>query len=258
MLRVRLIHWNAAEAKARANVLRAAGYVVAAEPFTGMDSLRGLRDRLPAAMVIDLGRLPMQGRDVGLAMRHAKATRHVPLVFVDGDPMKVRHVKRSLPDATFTSWKRIRSGVRLALSNVPRDPVVPESVMAGYAQTPLAKKLGIKPGSVVVLAGAPASFSRTLGTLPEGVDLRRQDRGQRDLTLWFTTSRRDLDHRLRRMVSVAEKGGLWIIWPKQSSGVTTDLTQAIVRRTGLAAGLVDFKVCAVDATWTGLRFTRRK
>ena len=137
MLRVRLIHWNATEAKARATVLRAAGYVVAADPFAGTDSLRALRRRPPAVMVIDLGRLPMQGRDVGLALRHAKVTRHVPLVFVDGDPMKIRQVKRSLPDATFTSWKRIRSGVRRALSNAPRDPVVPQSAMAGYAQTPL-------------------------------------------------------------------------------------------------------------------------
>ena len=257
MPRVRLIHWNPAEAKSCAARLRAAGHVVAARPFIGPDTLRELRQQPPAAMVIDLSRLPMQGRDVGLAMRHAKATRQVPLVFVDGDPAKVDRIKRLLPDAVYARWPGIRAAVRRAIADPPREPVTPESALTDYSQTPLPKKLGIKPGSVVVLAGAPAHFATTLGAIPQGVRFQRQNRGRRDLTLWFTTSQGDLQRRLRRMVSVADRGGLWIIWPKKHSGLATDLTPAVVRNAGLAAGLVDFKICRVDATWTGLRFTRR-
>jgi hypothetical protein len=122
----------------------------------------------------------------------------------------------------------------------------------------LPKKLGIKPGSVVALVGAPDGFEETLGELPEGVVLLRQLRGQPDVTLWFTRSRKDLDQGIERMGAFAEGGGLWIVWPKKSSGVTTNVSQGVVREVGLAAGLVDYKVCSIDETWSGLRFTRRK
>jgi hypothetical protein len=122
----------------------------------------------------------------------------------------------------------------------------------------LPKKLGIKPGSVVALVGAPDGFEETLGELPEGVVLLRQLRGQPDVTLWFTRSRKDLDQGIERMGAFAEGGGLWIVWPKKSSGVTTNVSQGVVREVGLAAGVVDYKVCSIDETWSGLRFTRRK
>lgn len=75
---------------------------------------------------------------------------------------------------------------------------------------------------------------------------------------WFTTSRKDLEQRIGQMGALAGKDGLWILWPKASAGLATDLTQAVVREMGLAAGLVDYKIAAIDATWSGLRFTRRK
>jgi hypothetical protein len=130
--------------------------------------------------------------------------------------------------------------------------------MDAYAGTPLPKKLGIKARSVVALVGAPDGFEETLGELPEGVVLRRQLRGHPDVTLWFTRSWKDLDQGIERMGAFAEGGGLWIVWPKKSSGVTTNVSQGVVREVGLAAGLVDYKVCSIDETWSGLRFTRRK
>lgn len=130
--------------------------------------------------------------------------------------------------------------------------------MAAYAGTPLPKKLGINPGSAVGLVGAPEQFERTLGKLPAGVRLRRQARGHLDVTLWFVRSEKELVRRIARMGTFAATGGLWIVWPKKSSGVSSDLTQAIVRRAGLASGLVDYKIAAIDATWSGLKFTERK
>jgi hypothetical protein len=110
----------------------------------------------------------------------------------------------------------------------------------------------------VALVGAPERFAGTLEGLPEDVTIRPDARGSADLTLWFVRSRRDLARRIARMAGRAEAGGLWILWPKRMSGVPTDLTQEDVRRAGLGAGLVDYKVCAVDATWSAFRFARRR
>ncbi|TNF71135.1 MAG: DUF3052 family protein [Acidobacteria bacterium] len=131
--------------------------------------------------------------------------------------------------------------------------------MAGYSGTPLPKKLGIKGRSVVALLGAPDDFEETLGALPEKVRLRHRASGQSDLVLLFTKRQKELERRFPVAVrTMAEGGSLWIAWPKQASGVATDLTQNKVRAYGLANGLVDFKICAIDETWSGLRFARRK
>ncbi len=217
-----------------------------------------LRSRPPSAVVIDLTRLPAQGRDVGIAIRYYKGTRHVALVFVEGDERKVAGIKEHLPDAVYTTWSRIRGSLKQAIAHPPVDPAVPRSLLVGYSRSPLPKKLGIKTKSVVALIGAPSDFEVTLGALPEGVTLRRQARGRCDLAIWFTTSRPDLERRIDRMGALVGRGGLWVAWPKRSSGIPTDLSQAVVRQIGLAAGLVDYKICAIDATWTGLRFSVRQ
>jgi hypothetical protein len=159
-----------------------------------------------------------------------------------------------LPDAVYTAWGRIRGALKQALAHPPASPVVPDSVLAGYSGTPLPKKLGIKPNSVVALITAPDNFAASLGELPNGVTFRDQPPG--DLTLWFLRSRRELERGIAGMS--ATEGPLWMIWPKKAAGLNTDLTQQDVREIGLATGLVDYKVCAVDATWSGLLFRRRK
>ena len=127
--------------------------------------------------------------------------------------------------------------------------------MAGYSGTPLPKKLGIKPGQRVALLRAPDGFDATLGELPEDVALRRTARGPLDVIVSFTDSERDLRRRFAALARALDPaGGLWIAWPKRASGVPTDLDGNVVREVGLAAGLVDNKVCAIDETWSGLRF----
>jgi len=256
--RVRLIHWNADEAEQRAKILRAAGYKVTHKIPDGPELLRDLRTKPPTAVVIDLSRLPSHGRDVGLAVRQSKATRHVPIVFVGGEPEKLARVKSLLPDAAFTSWNKIRSALNQAIAHPPANPVRPDSLLAGYSGTPLPKKLGIKANSVVALEGAPNGFWKTLGDLPEGVALEDDARGPCDIILWFVRSREELAHEMKSMATRTSTGRLWIIWPKKASGMDSDVREPDVRTIGMAAGLVDFKVCAVDATWSGLAFTRRK
>lgn len=253
--RLRLVHWNAGEARERAAKLRAAGYVVNLSQVTP-ETLRELRRNPPDAVVIDLTRVPSHGRDVALAIRGSKTTRHIPIVFVGGETKKVAAIRKLLPDAEYTIWRRIRSSLKHAISKPPEEPIVPASNLAGYSGTPLVKKLGIKAGHKVSLVGSPAEFEKTLGALPDGVTLSRR-LGPADLIIWFTKSRAELERRVGAMVTKVGGGGIWIAWPKQASGVTTDLTQNEVRRVGLANGLVDYKICAIDATWSGLKFARR-
>lgn len=133
--------------------------------------------------------------------------------------------------------------------------------MAGYSGTPLPKKLEIKEGTRVALVGAPADFRRTLGKLPRGAKLVRGVSTPRDLTIWFVTSRRQLEGDARRMAPPRDgesPGHLWIAWPKKASGVKTDLTEDVLRKVILPMGLVDRKVCAVDSTWSGLLFSWRR
>ena len=130
---------------------------------------------------------------------------------------------------------------------------------AGYSGTPLAKKLGIKPGSAVALLGlAPASFEPRL-ELPEGARLFRQLRPTPfDVIIVFVDRLAKLERRLGHLLArLHPAGGLWVAWPKQASRRTTDITEDVVRRVGLAGGLVDNKVCAIDDTWSGLRLVVR-
>jgi hypothetical protein len=120
----------------------------------------------------------------------------------------------------------------------------------------LPRKLGIRAGSRVLLLGAPARFS--LGGLPEVTLHRRAGRSPYDVVLAFAPDHRALRHRFdAARTAMATDGGLWVAWPRRSSGVATDLDENVVRELGLASGLVDNKVCAIDDTWSGLRFVVR-
>ena len=132
--------------------------------------------------------------------------------------------------------------------------------MAGYSGTPLAKKLGIKPGHAVGLWSEPAGFIETLDGLPEGVTFSSASRGTSLLNVLvvFVRSQKELSARLeaarQRMDPAA---GLWMAWPKKASGIPTDVTETAIRDLALATDLVDNKVCAIDDTWSGLRLVIR-
>ena len=130
--------------------------------------------------------------------------------------------------------------------------------MAGYSETPLAKKLGIKERSRIALVNEPRSFRKTLGELTSGVAFVGESAKNIDLILCFVRSQSELSKRFSKLASkLAPAGMLWIAWPKKASGVASDLSDGIVREIGLAGGLVDTKVCAIDEVWSGLRFVIR-
>ena len=258
--RIRLIHWKPIEASQEAEKLRAAGYDVILESLTPA-SLRELREDPPDAVVIDLSRLPTQGRDLALALRKFKSTRSIPLIFVEGDQVKVKRIKKLLPDVVYTDYSQIQGVLKHAIANPPEDPVVPRSAFNGYSGAPLPKKLGIKAHSAVCLIDAPQDFEKTLGGLPQGVSLSKGtedlEKDRCDLIIWFVTSRKELEKRMRVIRERVGKGGIWIAWPKKASGISSDLSQTVVREVGFASGLVDFKICSIDKTWSGLRFSLR-
>lgn len=253
-----LIHWDAPEAELRVARLQALGYAATFENRAGPALLRAIRDQPPTAVVIDLSRLPSQGRDVAVALRINKTTRGIPLVFVDGLPEKVLTVRQTLPDAVYSTWTHLAEDLPRAIERPPRNPVVPESALAGYAGKSLGVKLGIKPNSVVALLNAPTDFARTLEPLPPNVTVRGQMGPEVELVIWFVRSRRELADGLPVRAARLGECRLWVLWPKKTSGQSGDLSQATVRELGLAQGLVDYKIASVDATWSGLLFVRRK
>lgn len=131
--------------------------------------------------------------------------------------------------------------------------------MAGYSGTPLPRKLGIGPGAHVALLGAPADFRRTLGELPAGVTLASRFTPRAAVVVLFATRRAELARRLAAVrAAMAPAAAVWAAWPKRASGVATDITEDVVRALALPDGLVDVKVCAIDATWSGLKLVIRK
>jgi hypothetical protein len=131
--------------------------------------------------------------------------------------------------------------------------------VAGYSGTPLAKKLGIKPGSRLFVAGAPSNYTKLLAPLPHGVVIGSRLPASVEFAHLFTTKRADLAAKLLSTLGKLEADGtIWVSWPKKASKVATDITEDTIREVALPLGLVDIKVCAVDETWSGLKLVIRK
>ncbi len=265
MKTVRLIHWNEDEGLERQQQLEALGVDAAFDFGDGVFVLRQIRSGPPDAVVIDLSRMPSHGREVAHALRSAKATRHLPIVFVDGEPEKVKKTKLLLPDATFTTWGRIKTALPKAIARPIKNPVIPDHNVWGK---PTVAKLGVKPGFKVALLGSPKGFADTLAPLPAKVTFTARPDRDADIYICFARTAPEL---LAHLVGVGDAadppsrrfGGtsrqtLWLAWPKKASGIRSELDGNIVRETGLRGGWVDFKVCAISDIWSGLAFKRRK
>jgi len=128
----------------------------------------------------------------------------------------------------------------------------------GYSKKSLVEKLGIKEGFAISIIGAPENYAATLGTLPSGVKQTKRLEAPLDFIQCFCSKRSQLEENFQRLKgALSASGMLWVSWPKFSSGVPTDLSENVVREIGLRNGLVDVKVCAVDETWSGLKFVYR-
>lgn len=256
--RVMLVHWRDSELPERIAPLRALGIDVATlstPQATGQ--MRALREAAVDAVIIDLARLPSHGAEIARAVRQSPSTRHLPLLFLGGAPDKRDAVRRQLPDATYGDWSTIASSLADAMRDRPATPTRAPSGAAAYAGRALPQKLGIKPGARVALVDAPDDFATAFVPQVTEAVVRGDARGAIDVALWFVPDLAALTRGLPRWSTRDDVQGLWICWPKRASGRQTDLGETLVRERGLAAGLVDYKLCAIDATWSGLKFAWR-
>lgn len=243
-MRILLIHWHAEEAQERAELLQKTGVEVAATVCNGGETMKTLKSSPADVIIISLDRMPSHGREVGQHLRQTKRTRHIPLIYVGGAPEKVEMVQTALSDAVFTSWAKL--GACLKRAKPLENPIVPTGAIS--TGRPLVQKLGIRAGMRVGLTGAPDDFEFTLDGLPENVQFVAQ--GPADLWIWFVRSAEEF---LRELDFMAVHDRIWIARRKGRP----DLKEQHVRSAANRLGLVDYKVCSIDDTWTGLLFKLR-
>lgn len=247
MARVLVIHRDIAEAAERASRLCALGFDAAAYLSLGARGFRGIRQNPPHAILIDLTRLPSYGKAMGVLLRQQKSLGLIPLVFVEGDPAKAAQVRAVLPDAVYTAWAKVEAAIRRAIRQAPREAAAPRD-----AGRPLLTKLGIGAASRVAVLHPPEGFE-----LP-GVRTQKQV-GEADVVMLFLRSSAALGRELPELAGMMRKGRrVWVLWPKKASGTPSDLTMVRIREMASEFGLVDYKVCAVDETWSGMTLGKRR
>jgi hypothetical protein len=255
MARVRIVHWKEPQAAPLIEACRACGFEAEYDPVRFPDLAKLIRANPPDALVIDLTCLPSHGRESAIYLRRTKYARHLPLVFVDGEPEKVEKVREQLPDATFTTRKQICSGIKAALAKTIAAPVLPPSMEERFASRTVAQKLGMKPDIKAAVIEAPRNYVAVIGELPQGAELLEDPESVCPVTLWFVEDLRGFKAGLRRMQKIADRTKLWIIWRK---GGKTELTSNLIREGGIDVGLVDYKICSVSEHWSGMAFGRKR
>jgi len=258
MRRIRLVHWKPEEASPIAETLKSAGFEVDFDGKAAPELLRAVRSFPPGAIVIDLSRLPSHGREVATALRGNKHTRQIPILFLDGDPAKVAVVREKLPDAAYCERARLVAALRKCIKEATKDPVVPMQMMDRYATRTTAQKLGIVTGSKVAVMDAPRDYVRVIGALPDAVEFDEESWNGCAVTLWFVEEPEAFLAALPKMRRAAAVSKLWVAWPKKAARKDSLLNETIIRDMGIAHGLVDYKVCSVNETWSGLCFALKK
>lgn len=255
-VRIRVIHWRAEESGPLVEACRSCGFAVEYRSGRYPEIARAVRESPPDAIAIDLSRLPSHGREVAVAFRNAKYSRHIPLVFVGGASEKIEAIRGLLPDAAFTSVKGICGSVRAALRNSRARTVPPAAVPMKdrYGARTVAEKLGIKEEMQAGLLDAPRDYAAVVGDLPRGAALVEDPGEVHPVTLWFVREPGDYQAALPKMRRLAARTRLWIVWKKEE----LRLTGNAVREYANQAGLVDYKICALGRQWSGMLFAVRK
>jgi hypothetical protein len=239
--------------------LREAGFTVDSSRLNTSRVIGTIKESSPAAIVIDLDRLPSHGRAVAAALRSSASTRRIPIVFAGGIEEKIAAAREELPDAAFAPWKGAAAAIRKALKAKPANPVKPRPHMERYTGSGLARKLGLQTAIPCALIGAPDGFAESIDGLPDEFEFQSRIAADTKLAIWFVRTSAE-------MVFAAERASLhmpvgasvWIVYPKRSGSLRCDFVATDVRESALSMGLVDYKICAVDDDWTGMKFARRK
>jgi hypothetical protein len=257
MQTIKLISWDE-DVDRKAATLKRRGLRVNAAPLITTSGVVGELARLsPAALVLDLDRLPSHSREIAVALRSSKSARHIPVLFAGGLPEKIERVRAVLPDASFACWAEAPRALTALLQQPPSTPAILPP--RDFSTTPLVKKLGIAGDMQIALIAAPDGFEELLGELPDGVSFTTRIDSKSDLALCFIRSLEDLAATLDLLtLRLPKQASVWIVHPKRSGKHTVDFNQNHVRDHALAVGLVDYKVCSIDSDWSALKFAWRK
>ena len=258
MAKIHLIHWKKADCEKYAFELMQAGHVVDCTLPSNTQFFKTIRANPPDVMVIDLSRLPSQGRDIAINLRSQKTSQKIPVIFVEGNPQKIFEIQRIIPDALYTQWEDIESALEQIILNPPQTQKQ-ESVFAAYANTPLLKKLTIRQNMKIRLINPPNDFITQLGVLPDNVVFINDVDTDIQLIIWFFAQLSELNASLPEIAKICQttKSRLWICWQKNAKATISGVTQNLVREKGLAMDLVDYKICSIDPIWSGLLFRWR-
>lgn len=256
-MRICLMHWNEKERLERISRLSIEGIEVLDGITAGPQFAKVLEAAKPDAVVIDLSRLPSQGRDLGVMIRARAGTRQIPIVFVEGVEDKVAAIHGLLPDEEYTTWAELLPALMRAVDAKGKIFLPQSSVFAAYSQKPLAAKLGIKPGGRVCLIGEPVNLLGGSESLPEGVKIIDDVVSDADLYIWCLRSQTELSSKLALIKANVQHAPTWVGWPKKTADIKSDLNQAIVREQCMAVGMVDYKICSINEQWSALRFAWR-
>jgi len=252
--RARIIHWRPEEATPLLEVVERSGCAAEySEDIHGPAITRAIQQSIPDVAVIDLSCLPSHGREIAVWLRGRKATRHVPLIFVGGEPDKVARIREVLPDAEFTDLVALPQALQ-SIREVA-NPAQPPSIMDRYQGRTAAQKLGVRPGDKVAVIDPPRDYTTVLGEIPEGAELLEDTEQPCAVTLWFVHEPEPFLAALPTLRTLAGKTKLWLLWRK---GSQNGITQNFVREAAIDAGLVDYKICAVDGRWSAIAFARKK
>jgi len=260
--RILVVHWKPEEAESGLALLRRAGHEVEVYADRGGVGLAKYKQEVPEVVLVSLERLPSHGRHFAHCFRTTKATAQVPIVFVGGVEEKVAIAREMLPDAICCSWRGVRGAVTRALKIKQTQAPQPGAAH----DKALWQKLEIRAGDRVLQLGGPEDLLPLLGEgLPTDVELLATDDpdigdlGPADLVLLFAQLLQDIKQWFPQAAALTpDKRQLWICWPKKSSGVDTNVTQAAVMAYARASGWADFKICRVDDTWSGHMLRRRR
>lgn len=233
--------------------LKEAGFEAIYSERTQSPSVVRIKKEAPVAIVIDLSRMPSHGRYVGAWVRGSKSTREIPLVFVGGDPGKVERIQAEIPDAVYTSHAKLAQVLRKV--KPVKNPVVPKQIMEGDPGRTNAQKMGITKAMRVGVIDAPIGYERVLGPLPDGVEVEEDPFKPGTVTVWFVYDPGEYEAALPERRRLAAKTRLWIAWQK---GRRDGLNGNFIRERAIGMGLVDYKICSLDAQWSAMVFTVKK
>jgi hypothetical protein len=253
--RVLLLHWKQEEIASLTG--RIHGFeILPYVPGKGA-GMKGLAaEPVPDVLLISLERQPSNGHAVAHVYHQRKATRHVPVVFAGGDPVKVAKIRAALPWARFCGWDTVSQVLAEAVANpIPSIAAASQSSMS--AQRPLYAKLGLTEGMHVALLAAPASLHRLVPDLPFELEIGEQPERDTTLTLWFVRSVGEVDDGFAWISSRMKRPRIWVFYARgkaKSKVGDTSLTWGLLSEKAAAFGLAQFKVLRLNEIWTGVAF----